>query len=204
MRHCSWRFITGGSLILMLSMSTTGIQLSLINNFLVGSCSCYSTFFSSSLLLLTTSRRELFLLFYVFFFLFFLLLLFALFQNFKTLLHENYKRYQKNVFTESLELHECCLECSFHDQFSSGFQDITKMWFKFVFSVPENWLIRFSWNFFSRYLGHMSSAERSLIEISWKLWSTEFFAKCVRPVFMTFFCKNKEEKIVQTWNVVHI
>ena len=89
---------------------------------------------------------------------------------------------------------------SFHRVFMTS----TKRWFKFVFTVPENWLNWFSWNFFSRYLGHMSRSERSLFEISWKLRSTDFFGKCVRPVFMTLFCKNTEEKIVQTWNFVHI
>ena len=89
---------------------------------------------------------------------------------------------------------------SFHRVFMTS----TKRWFKFVFTVPENWSFRFSCNFFSRYLRHMSMSERSIFEISWKLRFAELFEKCVRPVFMTLFCKNTEEKLVQNWNLVHI
>jgi len=101
-----------------------------------------------------------------------------------------------------------CLRAILSTVFMTGFRLVftisRKRWFFNCTPVQQNWLIRFLWKFFWGYLGHLCIAERSLIEISWKLWSTEFFEKCVRPVFMTFFCKNREGKIVQTWNFVHI
>ena len=82
------------------------------------------------------------------------------------------------------------LSIVFMISFHRVFMTLTKRWFWFVYSVPENWSVRISWNFFSRYLRHMSMSERSIFEISGKLKSGEFFEKCVRPVFKTLFCKN--------------
>ena len=140
---------------------------------------------------LRTKVRKLFLLF--------ALLWFSNAYNMKT------NRDIKKMFSQKVwNYMNAILSVVFMISFHRVFMTSTERWFKFVFTVPENWPNWFSWKFFSRYLGHTSRSERSIFEISWKLKSAEFFEKCVRPVFMTLFCKNKEEKIVQTWNVVHI
>ena len=138
----------------------------IINNFLVGSCSCYSTFSSSSSYSYFPSL--------------------VLEADYRKTEIDMKKWFSQNVWNCSRAI----LGAVFRTGFHSVFMISTKRWFFSWDSVQENWLIRFSWNFFSGYLRHLSSAERSLIEISWKLWSTEFFEKCVWPVFMTLFCKN--------------
>ena len=153
-----------------------------INNFLVGSCYCYSTFSSS---------------YYYYYYLHFSRISKAYYTKTTRDIKKIYSQKVWNYLNAALNV---VFMISFHRVFMIS----TKRWFFDCVTFPENWLNRFSWNFFSGYLGHLCIAEKSLIEISWKLWSAEFFEKCVRPVFMTFFCKNREEKIVQTWNLVHI
>ena len=151
----------------------------IINNFLVGSCSCYSTFFSSS---------------------------YYYFPSYTS--NPYYRKTEIDMKKWFSQTGWNCLPAILSTVFMTSFRLVfmisTKRWFFDCVTLPENWVNRFSWKFFLRYLGHLCIAERSLIEISWKLWSTEFFEKCVRPVFMTFFCKNTEGKMVQTWNLVHI
>ena len=156
---------------------------SLVNNFLVGSCSCYCTVFS----------------YYYYYY----------YYYFPSLVLKAY--YRKTEWaTEkwfSQEVWNCShaiLSIVFMTGFHRVFMIFTKRCFFNGKTFPENWSSRSLWIFFSRYLRHMSMSERSLFEISWKLRSAEFLEKCVRPVFMTLFCKNTEEKIVQTWNFVHI
>ena len=115
----------------------------IINNFLVGSCSCYCTFFSSS--------------YYYYFF-----PSYNSNPDYRKTKLDMKKWFSQNVWN--------CLRAILSTVFMTGFRLVftisRKRWFFNCTPVQQNWLIRFLWKFFWGYLGHLCIAERSLIEIS--------------------------------------
>ena len=95
----------------------------IINNFLVGSCSCYSTFFSS----------------------------YYYFPSYTS--NPYYRKTEIDMKKWFSQTGWNCLPAILSTVFMTGFHLVfmisTKRWFFDCVTFPENWLNRFSWKFFS-------------------------------------------------------